>query len=198
MTQVNDNTFKLRRATLGDAADLAKVALMASEGLSRDTWNELREGAESALDVGTRRAARTSGDFSYLNAIVAEREGQIVGAVVSYHLTETPADETVPNTFRSLDALESQVEGSWYINMLATDQANRRKGVASSLILEVERLAKQKGASQISLIVRDKNPARDFYRGLGFCEVSRAPMVHGETPLEGRDWVLMIKPVKHS
>ena len=48
----------LRRARLDDAATLAQLIDLAGEGMPGHLWAEMAQAGETALDVGTQRAAR--------------------------------------------------------------------------------------------------------------------------------------------
>jgi len=60
-----------------------------------------------------------------------------------------------------------------YLHDIIVEAAFRRQGVASALLARVARLAVELNAAMIELVVRDDNPARQFYRKLGFERVRR-------------------------
>ena len=182
----------VRPATPADAADLARFVDMASEGLARRFWAEIAEPGEDVHAVGTRRAARDEGAFSWRNATIAELDGRVAGGMVGYRLADTPepADEAPPIA-RPLLELEAAAPGTWYVNVLATYPALRGRGVATALLRDAARRA---GGDALSLIVADANgSARRLYEGFGFAERARRPIVRDGWETASREWVLMLR-----
>jgi ribosomal protein S18 acetylase RimI-like enzyme len=196
MLTLTRNHFKFCPASVSDATDIAKLALIASDGLTGITWEAMRENGETLLDVGRRRAACEGGGFSYQNAKVAFGKDGVMAVVVSFPLEAediVDSDANIPPVFRPLVALERQAVSTWNINLLATYPEARRQGAASALIAEVEEQAAYEGYSRLSLIVRDANPAQRIYDRVGFREVAQAPIIAADLPLLGKDWILMVK-----
>jgi ribosomal protein S18 acetylase RimI-like enzyme len=190
--------FTICPASTSEAADIAKLALIASDGLTGITWEAMRRPGETVLDVGTRRAAGRDGSFSYHNAEVAFGRRGVIAAIVSYPMEASDLSSPTPDmpaVFRPLIDLEHHAVSTWYINLLATCSEARGQGAATALIAEVEDRAVYEGYSRLSLIVRDANPARRLYTRVGFREVDRAPMVKADLPLHGTDWIMMVKDI---
>jgi len=183
---------RLRPARREDAPDLARLVDLAGEGLPSYLWAGMAEPGESAFDVGVRRAARDEGAFTWRNAVIAEFAGRIAGALVAYPIGSTPAPlDDLPAMFRPLQALENRALGTLYVNVLATYEPYRRRGVASRLLAEAERMG---GRGGLSLIVADRNPtARRLYEGFGFVEVAREPMVKDGWVTGAEAWLLMVR-----
>lgn len=181
----------LRRATRSDAADLARLVDLASEGLSSYLWARMAESGETAHAVGRRRAARDEGGFSWRNATLAEIGGQVAGGLVAYRLGDAPAPlDQLPALFRPLQALENAALGTCYVNVLATYPAFRRRGVAGRL-LDAAMTAAQ-GSAGLSLIVADRNvEARRLYDRFGFRETARAPLVRDGWQTRSAAWLLL-------
>lgn len=72
-----------------NAPSLARLVDIASEGISDWLWRSMADPEQTALDVGTARAERESGCFSYTNAIVVEFEDQVVGMMLGYTRTNS-------------------------------------------------------------------------------------------------------------
>jgi ribosomal protein S18 acetylase RimI-like enzyme len=184
---------RLRPARPADAADLARLVDLAGEGLASAFWAGMAAPGETPLDVGTRRAGGEEGAFSWRNAVVAEVDGQVAGALVAYHVREAEPLEGVPAVVRPLQALENRAVGTLYLNVVATYPAFRRRGVASRLLAEAERWGR--GARGLSLIVADRNHAAlRLYAAFGFVEAGREPMVKEGWACASEAWVLMLKP----
>ena len=67
------------------------------------------------------RAQRSSGGFSYTNALIAELDGETACMVLSYAITEAPTDnpDDLPAPIAPFVALEKLSVDTWFINALA-------------------------------------------------------------------------------
>ncbi|MFO1141926.1 MAG: GNAT family N-acetyltransferase [Amaricoccus sp.] len=184
----------LRQACRGDATDLARLALFASGGLAGHLWARAAAPGEDAFAVGVARAGRDDANFSWRNSVMAEIDGVVAGALVTYRIARSaePLDD-LPPIVRPLVALERRVPDTQYVNILATFPAFRRRGVATALLAEARR--RSAGARGLSLIVADGNvDARRLYAASGFVEAARAAMVKEDWESPSREWVLMLAP----
>jgi ribosomal protein S18 acetylase RimI-like enzyme len=186
---------EVRPARPGDAADLARFVDLASGGLVREVWAGMAEPGEDLFALGARRAARGEGAFSWRNAAIAEVGGAVAGGLVTYRIADAPEPlDEVPPLFRPLQALENRALGTQYVNVLATYEPFRRRGVGRALLGEAERRG---GAGRaMSLIVGDRNlGARRVYEAFGFRAAASEPVAAtGGWTSASRNWVLMIRP----
>lgn len=186
----------IRPAAPSDAADLAVLINYAGEGLPLYLWERMAEPGETAWDVGKRRALRDEGAFSFRNAVVAERAGEIVGSLVGYRIPDEPEviDDSVPAMFIPLVELENLVPGTWYVNVLAVRPEFRGQGIGSQLLdIAGERAAETASVGQ-SIIVSDANEgARRLYERHGFRWKAERAIVKDEWESPGRNWVLLVK-----
>ncbi len=75
------------------------------------------------------------------------------------------------------------VSEEWEIENVAVSSEWRWRGVASAMVAEVLRSARQGGATSVLLEVRESNdPARRLYERLGFSEVGRRKGYYGNPP----------------
>ena len=191
----------IRAATSSDtdADALARLIAIAGEGMPQLVWEEMREPGETVWDVGRRRAQRGEGSFSYRNAMLAEVAGEVRAGMVSYGLAAEPepwSPEEVPPMFRSLQELEDLAAGSWYVMVLAAFEGHRGQGLGAALLAHADVLARAAGRDAISIIVRDANRARRLYERVGYVEQARRAIVRtGGWDVEGKDWVLLVKPL---
>ena len=186
----------LRRAIKEDADSLVKLIVIAGDGLPYYVWRMMQEDGESLHDTGRRRALREEGAFSYRNAWVVEAEGKAVSALIGYRLPEEvePVDhDAMPAMFVPFQEMENLVPGSWYVNVLATLDDFRSRGFATELLVEAESEAQRSGATEMSIITGDINPALNLYRSFGFVEKERKPIVKNDWDYEGLEWVLLVK-----
>lgn len=192
--------MKISKATPEDAANLAYLINLAGEGIPEFLWSEMITGQETALEVGTQRAAREDGGFSYKNAKVVRLEQEVAGMIIAYQLDNPydPGDlNDYPAVVRPLIELEAKAPGSWYINALATMEQYRGLGIAKALILEAEKQAKDAQVKTMSLIVAAENQAaKQLYLDLGYQQKASLPAVNFPNSVQLGRWELLIKRLK--
>lgn len=189
--------MEIKNASKENADELAYLINLAGEGIPAYLWQDMIEGNESPLDVGTRRAAREEGSFSYHNAKICVENNVLLGMLISYqqpdpyHIDDLPE---YPELVRPLIELEAQAPGSWYINAIATYEKYRGKGVASMLLAEAETLAKSNSCKLMSLIVATENEvAHRLYKHLGFETKASLPVTPYPGCMHGGSWILMTR-----
>ena len=193
---------QIEQASREQAKELARLINLAGEGIPEYLWEGMREGSETALDVGARRAARDDGGFSYRNARVCVEGGEILGMALAYPQPD-PLDigdiEEYPGFLRPLVELEALAPGSWYVNALATFEAWRGRGVAGALLDDTHARAAQAGCRSVSLIVASTNePAVRLYERFGYRAEHDRPVIPFGGCLHGGRWVLMCRPIAPS
>ena len=90
--------------------------------------------------------------------LLAEAEGSAIGALAGYILPKF-----------------EQARGELYIYDLAVLEAWRRRGVATAMIEETRRVAREAGAWTVFVqadIIPEDEPARQFYRSLASEEIA--------------------------
>jgi ribosomal protein S18 acetylase RimI-like enzyme len=162
----------IRQATLEDCPAIAEHALMAGEGMPAYFWETSRAKGESLIDVGARKAASETENYSWRNAWLALIDEAVAGLLLAYRLPDVMVADEVeeyPAFLRPLIELEQRVPGSFYINMLATRPDYRGRGVGTALMGVVDRLANDAGCRRSSLVVFEQNTgALRLYRRLGY------------------------------
>lgn len=188
----------IRAARATDADHLARFINMAADDLPLHFWRRSVGPDGDPWAYGRERAARDSGNFSFSNAWMAEVDGAVAGGLLGYPAEPEPApiDPDTPPIFVPLLELEAMAPGSWYLNVLATYDGHRRRGVGSALIAHAETVARRAGHREISLIAEDTHQdARRLYAARGFAEVARRPIVKGDWQVDAAEWILMVKPL---
>jgi ribosomal protein S18 acetylase RimI-like enzyme len=189
------NEITLRPARREDAAAIAALFLIASDGLARYIWSRIDMPGKTLEEIGAARYAREGVAFSYRNCLVAEHEGRVVGMLHSFPMDrpETPETESDP-VLRPYAELEDY--GSLYISGLAILPAYCGRGLGRSLLLAAHERAKALGRPRVSLICFEANTnAMRLYRAEGYRELDRRPIVphpdlhyaDGEAVLLARD-----------
>ena len=135
--------MEIRKATASDAPHLVRFINMAADDLPLHFWRKTVGPEGDPWALGQERAARDSGNFSYSNAWLAEVDGAVGACLLGYAAEDEPgpiAPDTPP-IFVPLLELEALAPGSWYLNVLATYEAFRGKGLGSALLAHAEEIA---------------------------------------------------------
>jgi ribosomal protein S18 acetylase RimI-like enzyme len=187
-----------RRATLSDVTELAELVEFASEGLALCLWTQLASAGGDPWEVGRKRVSSEIGGVSYRHALIAERAGKTIGALLGYPLPDEPEpiDRGLPALLVPLHDLMNLAPGTWYLHALAAHPEHRGGGIGTALLAQADKLAASAGAPGLSLIVSDTNTgARRLYKRNGFREVARRKMVKERWQHPGSEWVLMTKRI---
>jgi len=198
-----DNTMNrqssdlIRKATASDAEGLARLINLAGEGIPNWLWSRACSDGQVPLDVGIERAKRTSGGFSYTNARIADLNGNPVGMVLSYAITEAPTEnpDDLPAPIAPFVALEKLSVNTWYINALAVFAEGQNKGIGSQLLASAEDQARANGFDKMSIQVYGQNTgAVRLYERFGYMRVASDPVrLHPSPPHYTGDVLLLMK-----
>lgn len=184
----------IRWARPEDAGAIARLFLVASNGLAAYIWRRMSMPGRSLEEIGTACCARTDTAFSYENCLVATRQGDIVGmahaVAPSVRAPEHRDDDPVLRPYAELED-----PGSLRISGLAVFPEHRRQGIGGELMECVHGLALAKALPRISLLCFENNqPARDFCRRHGFREAARRPVVpHPSLRYRDGDVLLLVR-----
>ena len=186
----------IRNATPDDAPLLVRVVDMASGGVVPMLWDEMAPSGTQGSEVGLALAAKETGDFSYRNGFIAERDGTDLGGLIGYVLPTTPqpVGPDIPEVFVGVEELAQLVPGHWYINFMATVPKGRRQGVGAALLNEAEAQARDLSCPGLALIVAASNEhAISAYGRAGYIERARRPFDLSDFGEEPTEAVLMVK-----
>lgn len=183
----------VRRFRPADAAATAPI-LYASAGGLYDRYAGSRELAGRMLIRALDHpGTAASGDVVW----VAEIDGEVAGAMAAMPWRDWSARanallrltlRTIPpwhwfGTLRIHTAGDRSIgpaANAFYVDSLATAEPFRRRGVATALLVEAERLARHRGLGAVTLDTwADNAPARALYAAQGFQEVARTPGTRG-------------------
>lgn len=184
----------VRHAGKEDAAAIARLFLISSDGLAAYIWSRLAAPGETLAAVGARRYARTGTAFSFENCLLATVDGAVAGMAHAFPMPARAADEVEDDpVLAPYAALEDA--GSLYLSGLAVDEKQRGRGIGSVLMDHVEGLAIAKGCPRVSLICFEQNEgAMRFYLRRGYREVARRPLVpHPTLRYAAGDAVLLVR-----
>ena len=188
---------EIRKATIHDALHLAKLIDIAGEGIPTWLWATSSDANDTPLDIGAARARRTSGGFSFTNAIIADSEGKTAGMLLGYPILEAPDDDPndLPDPIAPFVELEKKSVGTWYVNALAVFAQHRGTGTGSMLMTYAEQLARKAGMPKMSIQVYGQNHgAVRLYERLDYGLVASAPVrEHPCQPYYTGDVLLLMK-----
>lgn len=187
----------IREAKASDAEHLARFINMAADDLPLYFWQK-SVGDGDPWAYGKERAARQTGSFSFRNAWLAEVEGDVAACLLGYLAEDEPGpiDPDTPAIFVPLLELEALAPGSWYLNVLATYEKFRGKGLGTALLAYAEGEARRAGRKSISLIAEDSHhDALRLYTAKGYREIARRPVVKDDWKVDAKEWILFAKPV---
>lgn len=161
--------IRIREAVAADAQLVGKVVLMA---LHYDETHPL-------APIFSELAGREVSQYSYRNALVAEVDGAVVGAIIGYdgaRLEELrkPLYELMVEKFGSVRPVEDETSaGEYYLDSLAVLPEYRGCGVGGALLTAARDRAFAAGHQRVGLIVDFANPrAEALYNLLGFERVN--------------------------
>lgn len=188
----------IRKAEASDAPHLARFINMAADDLPLHFWRKTVGPDGDPWALGEERAARETGNFSYRNAWLAEVDGAVAACLLGYAAEADPAPVApdTPPLFVPLLELEALAPGSWYLNVLATYEPFRGRGLGSALLAQADAIAAGAGHDSISLIAEDTHhDALRLYRARGFTEIARRPLVKADWQVDAAEWILFTRPV---
>ena len=186
----------LRDATPEDSLEIAKLVLIASDGLAEYIWSLYAGPGDDLLEVGASRYQRTGVDYSFENTRIAEVDGRVAGMLLTYGIGELePVSDDVPDVLRPYAALEEP--DSLYISDVAIHARFRGQGLGKRLMADAHQIAAAKGYDKLSLIVFERNTfAHGLYIRLGFEERDRRAIVpHPCLNYEDGDAIMMVKEI---
>ena len=190
--------MEIREARASDAAHLARFINMAADDLPLHFWRGTVGPEGDPWALGRERAARETGNFSYRNAWLAEADGAVGACLLGYaaEAESGPIDPDTPPIFVPLLELEALAPRSWYLNVLATYEAFRGRGLASALLTRAEAIARAAGRDTISLIAADTHrDALRLYAAKGYQEAARRSVVKEDWDVDASAWILLTKPL---
>ena len=183
----------IRRATVADAAALARLVNFAGEGMPLYFWRQIARGGEDPWEIGRRRQGERVADSTIF---VVDEGGGAVACLTGYPVPAFPepvgADE--PDIFRPLAELENLAPLTWYVNVLAALPEHRGRGFGARLLALAEDIARDRGLPAMSLIISSGNAgARRLYQRTGYVEIARREIVKDGWECASDEWVLLIK-----
>lgn len=189
----------IRKAVKSDVKDIARLALIAGEGIPAYFWAQSATAGQQLEDVGASNLLSENDNFSYRNVHVAVIDDNVAAMILAYRLPDADNAEDLdelPEFIRPLVELEQCVPSSFYINMIATYPQYRNMSAGTKLMGIVDKLANDAGCTISSIEVFDQNEdALRLYQRLGYEIIQKRVVVpHACHPYDGQI-VLLTRPV---
>ena len=166
---MNSGDIIIRVGQRTDAAFIAKAVAMAI-GTDEDSL---------LFPVFHELAEREHSQYSFRNALLAEVDGIVVGAVVGYdgarlHELREPIYELLQRHLgKTIEIEEETSAGEFYVDSLAVEPAFQRRGIGRKLLSAMIEKAFDEGHERVGLLVDKENPdAEKLYHSLGFERVN--------------------------
>jgi ribosomal protein S18 acetylase RimI-like enzyme len=199
-----------RAATLDDCYAIAQLFSIASDGVSNYIWSTLTSDYPglSLLEIGAKRYTNEESLFSYKNCMLAEREGEILGMMLTFPIEEseeaiTPeppepiAEVTTTPEPDVMAPYALEAPGTWYICALAVFPEFRGQGIGTQFLAIAHQQAAERNIQQLSLLCFEQNTgALKLYQRNGFQEIDRAKVVPHPLIHYTGDILLMTAPVQ--
>jgi ribosomal protein S18 acetylase RimI-like enzyme len=190
----------IRQATRDDCLHIARLTMIAGDGLPECLWADEAAPGEPVEAVGMRRAESETEHYSYRNAWLATVKDQVAGLLLAYRLPEAGADEDLddlPPFIRPLVELEQCVPGSFYVNILGVYPAYRDRGLGTALMARVDPLATEAGCTLSSIEVFASNTgALRLYERLGYSLTAQRDLLRHPCTPDGGEVLLLTRPVR--
>jgi GNAT superfamily N-acetyltransferase len=144
------NALFIRPARREDCFEIARLFLMASEGLAEYIWSRIAEPGESLIEAGARRCSGEATGCSYQNCFITELANTTVGMLNSFPMEERdgPDDLNADPALRPL--VELRDYGSLFVSGVAVYPEHRNRGIGTRLLATTEQQAVSYGLTRLS------------------------------------------------
>ncbi len=172
------NNIIIRDALPSDSKDIANFLLAAwPVDLFLSMLPALT--AESFTELISDLVSSSGNLYSWENALVAELDSKIVGAVIAYDganfmaLKKPVIDYfTKFGDIKSFEEAQETSENEYYLDSIGTDSEYRSRGIGTKLITTLIEKVRNLGYKRVGLLVDLDNPrAEALYSKLGFVYV---------------------------
>ncbi|MBE9114810.1 GNAT family N-acetyltransferase [Lusitaniella coriacea LEGE 07157] len=193
-----------RPAHIEDCRKIAELFTIASDGVSNYVWSTMSADYPglTLLEIGAQRYANPDGNFSYKNCVVAEKEGEVVGLLVTFPIPESEGDsatEEVEEASEEPDVLAPynlEAPGTWYVCAIALFPEFCGQGLGTQFIDIALQQAKEQEFKEVSLLCFEQNTgAFKLYQRNNFKIIDRVKVVPHEFIHHTGDLLLMTAPV---
>ena len=178
------SNYHIRKASMSDADHIARLIDISSGGVARIEWKEKAEKEDcDPIEIGERNYRSDQGNYSWRNAIIAEKNGVVTGMLLAFPMPPEPKrDPAKRPTSNAADIYAPYVyleePDSWYICGIAIYDRFRGQGLGTRLMEKTHQQARNNGFNKVSLAAFEENEASvRLYQRLGYRIVDHAPIV---------------------
>lgn len=176
--------YRFRPASAADARAIAELIAISSDGVAVIEWAQQaeQEGCDP-LDIGERTYQQSSGNYSWRNCTIVEKDQRIAGMLLTFAMPDAPPRDPQQrpaandaNVFAPYMYLEEP--NSWYICGVALYPEHRGQGLGSQLMQLANTQAREHGFACLSLVAfRENKGSVRLYERLGYRIVDHAPVI---------------------
>lgn len=179
-----------RSATIDDCYKIAELFDIASDGVAKYIWSRLAPDYPdlTLIEIGAKRYASDQSVFSYKNCTVAERNGEVIGMMVTFPIPDSEeSKDNVDTTPKSAEPASEpdvlapyslEAPGTWYLCALALFSEYRGQGLGTQFLSIARQQAQEKGFKELSLLAFEQNTrVVKLYERNGFKVVDRSAVV---------------------
>ncbi len=167
------NQLVIRPGRVSDCCDLAELINVSAEGAVDYLFSELRT-VESSMQAMSRLLKREV-YYSYVNTLVAEMRGELVGMALSFPSDGLMISDQMKNLYSKGRLqyiryfVENKITDCWHLDALCVREQYRGCGIGKKLLCAVEEKAKEFDFDCIGVFVFGANTAaKRFYQRYGF------------------------------
>ena len=172
--------IQIRNAEISDAPAVARLIMMAMTHECCQYFCGEGRGLDDFRRMMQTLVERNDSQYSYLNTIVAEDAGRVVGAIVAYdggrlhELRRAFISQATTDLNKDHADIDDETSaGELYLDSLAVEPAFRRRGIATMLINAMKHRAADLSIGRVGLLVDKGNPDGEaLYATCGFCYVN--------------------------
>jgi ribosomal protein S18 acetylase RimI-like enzyme len=182
--------MKIRSAESKDARKIAEYIVLAMNDLAYKFSNSTDK--EFTLSLFEKFVAKEANQYSFENTLVAEENGEIIGAIIGYdggkldELRKPFVEYLYLNCGFEGNPEDETEAGEVYLDTLAVSPQHQGKKIGQKLMEALIEQSRERGFSKVGLLVDPDNPpAKRLYERIGF-------QVAGLKPLLGTTYEHMV------
>ena len=172
--------LEIRQATQADSVQIAMLCLSASNGIAEAIWSRIEMPGSSLIDVGAYLCAREGDDviFSFINCMMAEYRGEMVGMFHSYPMhpgdkQETKISDPVYRQFFEIPEFDGL-----FVSIIAVYPQFHGNSIGSCLLERAKQKARDLGLSRIGIFCFEENKSSmEALKKWGFVEREHRPII---------------------
>ena len=171
--------ISIRDGQLSDCLVIARLVNQSSGGAADYLFGRASQTGGSAEEIVSELLAREV-HYSYANTVVAQNEGKVIGAALSFPASGLLINEQIKQYYSAQQLqyiqyfVDNKLKDSWHLDAICIDDGCRGKGVGKQLLDAVKQQASYYKFPVLEVFVFASNTgAIRFYRRNGFVECKK-------------------------